>query len=62
MVSTDQSASEGDTDDTSQRASGRKASKNQKGSNRRKSTISTKKIKDRFLCIIFCCFNHVRTT
>ena len=61
MVSSEQSISESETENISQRSFGRQESpkKNAKVK-RRKSTVSNKTIKDRLFCVIFCCFNHVR--
>lgn len=64
MVSTDQSVSGSDTGSISggSQESEDNRSKAKQKTDRRKSTVSRKKIKDRLFCVIFCCFNHVRNT
>lgn len=60
MESTSQSSSESEGDNNSVKDCTKKQKKKSRFE-KRKSSVSGKKIKDRAICIIFCCFNHVRS-
>ena len=64
MECSNQSQSESEYGSTCGTESDREEQEHQKTAKfkQRKSTISRKKIKDRFFCIIFCRFNDVRNT
>ena len=62
MESNSQSRTESECDSISETDRGEEGGRETKNFKRRKSAISTKKIKDRFLCIIFCRFKHVRNS